>query len=155
MIEELATTPVSNLARPDPLSVTPDTPLGEVVEQMRDQKRGAVVIADGEGKLAGIFTERDLMLRVDHATNAWRKQPISSVMTSTPRTLEPRASVAKAIRMMTRGVFRHVPIVDQDGHCTGMLSIRAILQYIVQHYPEEFINLPPDPKREASKRWGG
>lgn len=155
MIEELATTPVSTLARPDPLSVTPETPLGEVVEQMREQKRGAVVITDGEGKLAGIFTERDLMLRVDHATNAWRKQPISSAMTSTPRTLEARASVAKAIRMMTRGTFRHVPIVDEDRRCIGMLSISAILQYIVQHYPEEFINLPPDPKREASKRWGG
>jgi hypothetical protein len=36
-----------------------------------------------------------------------------------------------------------------------MLSIRAIIKYIVEHYPEEFLNLPPDPKRESSRRWGG
>jgi CBS domain-containing protein len=155
MIEELATTPVSTLARPDPLSVGPETKLGKVVEMMQEHKRGAVVIHDAEGKLAGIFTERDLMLRVDVTSAAWRDQPISSAMTDTPRTLLPRASLAKAIRLMTRGVFRHVPIVDEERRCVGMLSIRAILQYITEHYPEEFINLPPDPKRESQRRWGG
>src|SRR4030095_5656025 len=133
MIDELATLPVSTLARSDPLSVSADTPLDEVVKLMRQHRRGAVVIADAEGKLAGIFTERDLMLRVDHGNTAWRKQPVSSAMTDTPRTLEARASVAKAIRLMTRGAFRHVPIVDEERHCIGMLSIRAILQYIVEH----------------------
>jgi CBS domain-containing protein len=155
MIEELAVTPVSSLARRDPIAVALNTPLEEVVTKMREHRRGAVVVIDAEEKLAGIFSERDVMFRIDHADQSWRKQPVSSVMTDTPRTLPPQASLAKAIRLMTRGLFRHVPIVDEERRCVGMLSIRAILQHIVEHFPQEFINLPPDPKSEASERWGG
>ena len=154
MFLELNETRALDLARRDLIAATPTTTMREVLELMRD-RFGAVLIVDAEGRLAGIFTERDLIFRIDHASPAWRDRLVGEVMTKTPRTLPADASIRDAIHLMNTGVFRRVPIVDDERRPLGVVSIRDVLRYIVDHYAAEFINLPPDPKSEASRPWGG
>ena len=155
MIQEIAKTLLSDLSLRTPVRVRPDTQLFEVVGKLREFRCGSAVVEDADGTLLGIFTERDLMNRVDHRSFAWHTQPVSQVMTAHPTCVTRDESLAGALERMSTGGFRHLPIVDANGHATGLVSIRDILNYIVEHYPAEFLNLPPDPEHEMSGRWGG
>jgi CBS domain-containing protein len=63
--------------------------------------------------------------------------------------------IAHALRWMHQGGFRRLTRVDSEGRLTGIVSIRDILVFIALHFPQEFLNLPPDPSREATSPWGG
>ena len=142
----LAHAQVGDLASRPHARVTVDALVGEVVEQMRTMGRGCAVVEE-DGALVGIFTERDLLNRVDRADRDWRTIPIHLVMTSHPIAIRAADSLAEAMRHMTARRLRHLPIVDGD-HVIGLISIRDVLAYIAGRFPEEMMNLPPDPHPE-------
>jgi len=155
MLNDLAQTSVIEVERRDPVRVKIDTKLIDVVTLVREHRRGAVVIEDDGGRLAGIFTERDLVLRVGHESQDWHDDPVGPLMTKDPRKLTAKSTIAEALSLMQQHTFRNLPIVDDDNRAIGIISIRDILTHIAEHFPEEFINLPPSSKHEASGRWGG
>jgi len=155
MLEELAKTPIIEVERREPVRVKPDAKLIDVVTVIREHKRGAVVIEDDDGKLAGMFTETDLVQRVAHDTQKWQDSPVGEMMTREPKHLLASASIAEALALMQQHTFRNIPIVNEHAHVVGIISIRDILAHLAEHFPEEFINLPPSSKHEASGRWGG
>lgn len=155
MLEEIAATPIGDLSSREPVRVKDDATLIDVVTAMRERRRGAAIVEDGEGRLVGIFTERDLMLRVDHETTDWHQSAVSSLMTENPESVSSKETLANALNRMKAGSFRHVPVIDDQGAAISLVSVRDILGHIVEHFPEEFINLPPDPDHEARNRWGG
>lgn len=155
MLKEISKRPLSELQVREPVRVAQTTQLGEIVERMAKEKRGAVCVEDAGGKLVGIFTEHDAMVRLDHGSTAWRTMPVREVMIKNPKTLRSSSTVREALAMMTAGKFRRVPIVDDDGRAIGIVSVRNILAHVASFFPEEFLNLPPDPEHEASGQWGG
>lgn len=155
MLNEIAATPVSDLTKREPARAKPNTPLSDVIAAMNEMGRGATIILDHDGRIAGIFTERDLMLRVDHGVDGWQQQPVREYMTKDPVTISADQSVATALRRMNEGTFRHLPVTDGEGKLSSILSIRDILSHLVEFFPQEFLNLPPDPEHEANSRWGG
>jgi CBS-domain-containing membrane protein len=74
---------------------------------------------------------------------------VKDVMTPHPMVIRRNDSLAEAMRRLTQGRRRHLPIVDDHGHVLGLLSIRDILAYIAGRFPEEMMNLPPDPRHES------
>lgn len=139
-------------AYPDqPLAATADDTVGNVLQLLRAQRTGAVVICDG-AKLVGIFTERDALKQM--ASGADLKRPVREVMSSPPATIASTATVADAIRTMAEGAYRHLPIVDSDQKPTGVLAVHGIVHYLVDHFPETVYNLPPDPKAKSREREG-
>jgi len=139
-------------AYPDqPLAATADETVGNVLQLLRAQRTGAVVICDG-AKLVGIFTERDALKQM--ASGADLSRPVREVMSSPPATIASSATVGDAIRMMAQGGFRHLPIVDNDHKPTGVLAVHGIVHYLVDHFPETVYNLPPDPKAKSREREG-
>jgi CBS domain-containing protein len=123
-------------------------PMWKVVEAMRSKNRGAVLVAE-EGRLVGIFTERDLVSRLDHDDALWSHVLVKDVMTPHPTVIRPYESVAEAMRLLLQGRRRHLPIVDDQGQVLGLLSIRDILTYVASKFPEEMVNLPPTPDHES------
>jgi len=154
-MDKIAKTPILEVKTRAPVRVGLQAPLIEAVTLLREQRRGAVVVEDDSGLLAGIFTERDLITRVDHADHGWHARPVEQHMTRDPRTLDEAATVADAIRLMQAGTFRHLPVVAAERRVIAVVSIRDIIALIAEHFPRELLNLPPDPAREASRRWGG
>lgn len=133
--------------------VSPSTPLGEVYRLLDEKGRGAVVVCDGD-RMAGIFTERDVLYRtslegIDAAT------PISDVMTRDPESLPVTARLIDAIRAMTGGGFRHLPLVADDGSCSGILTSRDVLRFIADHFSEAVLNLPPRLHQKMPRPEGG
>ena len=149
---------IEGILRADPIrsmhimpvpSVAASTKLREVIGIMQRRRVAAVVVTEA-GRVAGIFTERDVMNRImGLALND--DLPISDVMTRDPRTLSPNDRIADAIRLMTEKGYRHIPLVDDAGSDVGMISARDIVEFIAQHYPKEIFNLSPG-RSEAPRR---
>jgi CBS domain-containing protein len=146
---------VSRLHPTAPRQVAPTHTVAEAVAIMRQERVGCLLVCES-GKVVGIFTERDLMLRVDHTKGqGWHKDAVRDYMTNNVVMVSARDSIATAVQKMKSGVFRHLPVDLGPGKPVGLVSIRDILAYIAEHYPAEFLNLPPDPEHEARRRWGG
>lgn len=92
---------------------------------MKERHVGAVMIVE-DGKLAGIFTERDVLFRVVAEDRDARTTCLADVMTRNPRTVHPDKPFADALRLMYEGGFRHVPVVE-DGRAVGVISARDAL----------------------------
>jgi CBS domain-containing protein len=139
-------------AYPDqPLAATVNDSVGQVLQLLRAQRTGAMLICDGE-KLVGIFTERDALKLM--ARDADFSTPVSEVMSREPATIPATATVGQAIRVMSEGFYRHLPIVDDDGKPTGVVAVHGIVHYLVDHFPETVYNLPPDPNAAPKAREG-
>jgi CBS domain-containing protein len=123
------------------------------VDLMLERKLGAVLV-EREGRVVGIFTERDLMRRVV-AAGIGLDRSIEEVMTPDPDTLKLDDGVAFALNRMVVGGFRNVPIVDESGALVAILSQREVVDYIVSLLPSHVINLPPLPDLEARSEDGG
>jgi CBS domain-containing protein len=59
------------------------------------------------------------------------------------------------LRRLNHGKRRHLPVTDPNGKILGIISIRDLLAHVAEHFPDDFVNLPPDPDHEASGEWGG
>ena len=129
-------------------SVDISDPIWKVVDAMKSKGRGAVLVEEN-GALVGIFTERDLVSRVDHTDPLGCHVVVRDVMTPHPTVVRPLDSLAEALRLLVQGRRRHLPIIDEHGKVQGVLSIRDILTYVASKFPEEMINLPPNPDHES------
>jgi len=98
------------------------------IRTMLDRHVGAVAVLDEKQRVAGIFTERDVLRRLSLSEQDPRKISVRAVMT-TPVEMATRATTAaEALATMVERHYRHLPIVDDEGGLLGMLSIRNLLQ---------------------------
>ncbi len=111
----------------DVVTVKPDMTLLDVSRVLNDNKIGAVVITGVDGRVAGIFTERDLVRAVAGSGAAVLDQPVRSAMTSTVQRCTEDTTVDELMGMMSAGRFRHVP-VEQDGKLAGIVSIGDVVK---------------------------
>jgi CBS domain-containing protein len=117
--------------------------VAEAVALMRQFQIGCVLVCRGDA-LVGIFTERDLMRRV-LADGRPLSVPVGEVMTPDPASVRPKEPIGAAVRLMQRGGYRHLPVVDEAGRPLGVLSVKRIVHYLAEHYPATVCNQPPDP----------
>lgn len=114
---------------------------------MQDQHRGCVLVSsDGTpgGQLAGIFTERDVLNKIIGQGRNPALVKLSEVMVADPEALPIDASVAWVLNKMSVGGFRHVPVVDDQGRIVFVVSVRDVVQFLVEAFPNEVLNLPPE-----------
>ena len=124
--------PLSQLNAPRPITLGLTDSVASAVELMRKQRFGSVLVLDPGGKLAGIFTERDLLRRLAGCDRPLESVALEEVMTPRPQALTEEDTLANALNHMAIGGYRHVPIV-RDGAPVGFVSIRGILTYISQN----------------------
>jgi CBS domain-containing protein len=126
-----------------------DATVAKALDTMRKKKVGAVVVVSRRRPrtLAGIFTERDLVQRA-LGLRGYGRLTLEKVMTRDPETLRPKDSVAYALNKMSVGRFRHIPLVDDRNVPVGMLSVRDVIDFVVELVPEAVLNLPPEPQLE-------
>jgi CBS domain-containing protein len=131
---------VSILPTDDYVTVSRHTPLGEAIEAMKRDEGGCVIITD-DGRVGGIFTERDLLTRIS-GQDVDLQAPIEQWMQTAVETLSPEATIGDAVRLMNERSFRNIPIVE-DGQLRGSISVFDIITYLAECYPKSTMNLPP------------
>ncbi len=147
----LDTETLQQLVTPDPICLEPLTPVRAAFDRMKEQQRGAVLICR-EGRVVGIFTERDALTLMADAVDL--DQPIERVMTPDPVALAEHDTVGEAITKMADGGYRRLPIVDADGRPVGFLKVGSILHFLVDQFPATVYNLPPAPHHSTEAREG-
>jgi CBS domain-containing protein len=130
----------------------------DAVRLMQREHRGCVVITeDGSAasRLIGIFTERDVLLRiVDRGKNP-ATLPLDAVMTTDPEVLALNGTIAHALNKMSVGGFRHLPVVDEHHQPVFVISVRDIVEFLVEAFPREVLTLSSDGAAQVPrKRYG-
>ncbi|NMG28157.1 cyclic nucleotide-binding/CBS domain-containing protein [Aromatoleum evansii] len=96
----------------DPLMLPPDASVAQACERMCARHVGAVLVADRAHHLLGIFTGRDAVRALGRGCDA-RHTHLDAVMTTGPATIRPDAHAIDALRLMSDGGFRHLPVVEK------------------------------------------
>ena len=125
------------IADQNPTTVTPNATVLEAIQKMLDNHVGAVCVLDEERRVAGIFTERDIMREL--ATHGFdpAKTQVGSLMTTPVEMATELTSEAEALSIMLERHYRHLPIVDHDARLLGILSIRHVLEARIDELVEE------------------
>ena len=143
------------LSRRQPVTVAPGTSLADCVRAIQRTGTGdSVFVCDASGQLLGVLTERDIFARivVGHVDLS---QPVESLMTTEPRTLDLDQTIRDAIELMQTGRYRNVPVVDEDGRLAGVVRQSDLIKYLAESFPEELLNLPPRPHQKMDRPEGG
>lgn len=109
-------------------SVPVEATAERAIRTMLDRDVGAVAVVDENHRVAGIFTERDVLRRLSLGEHDPRKISVREVMTTPVEMATPATTAVEALATMVERHYRHLPIVDDDGRLLGMLSIRNVLQ---------------------------
>ncbi len=113
------------IAHQELVTAAADTTVSEAARMMKERRVGVVMVVD-EGKLVGIFTERDALFRVVAEERDSKTTPLAGVMTHNPQTISPDKHFAQALQMMHEGSFRNVPVVE-NGRPVGIVSVQDAL----------------------------
>ena len=108
-------------------TVTPGTSVAQLSQQLSARRIGSVLVLDGEGSVAGIVSERDLVRALaSHGAKAMELEA-RQVMTRDVITCDPDDSIDQVMQTMTSGRFRHLPVV-RHGELLGLVSIGDVVK---------------------------
>lgn len=117
-------------------TVTPDTPVSEVVTQLRDKRIGAMVVVEPDGSICGIISERDIVRALaDHGSDL-AKLKTADLMTADVSICDQSKDIDDIMRQMTEGSFRHVPVVEND-KLIGIVSIGDVVKARIRELEQE------------------
>ena len=108
---------------------------------MLDYHVGAVGVVDSEGRVAGIFTERDVLRKLALQRHDPETTPVREMMTTPVEMATLATGPGEALATMVERHFRHLPIVDNNGKLLGMLSIRNLLQSRIDELTQQLDSL--------------
>ncbi len=117
------------------LVAPPDTPVAKAAKLMAKKNVGAIMVVE-EGRLLGIFTERDVVFRVIAEGLDVKTTRLVDVMTPSPKTVGPNDSFGHALLLMHENGFRHVPVVE-NGEPVGIVSSRSALDPEMEEFISE------------------
>lgn len=137
--------PVSVLPARRPLIFAQHHTVSDAVRAMQREHRGVVLVTeDGtpQSALTGVFTERDVLHRAMEPGRDLPALALGDVMTPDPDRLPIESTVAWVLNKMSLGGFRHVPIVDAYDRPVFVVSVRDVVDFLVEAFPREVLNLP-------------
>ncbi len=120
----------------EPYSVRDTVTVLEAAEYMASRKIGGVCVLDGDNRLVGILTERDLLNRIVVPKRDPAKTPLREVMSELRAVIETTDTPHEALERMERIGRRHLPVVE-GGRWVGMLSMRDLLRVEVSEQGDE------------------
>ena len=131
---------VIKLAQVPPPSVKVDATVLSAAMSMRNARIGAAAVLEGD-QLVGIFSERDVMLRVVVPRLDPEATTVREVMTTAVQTVGEEAEAGEALELMVARHIRHLPVVNSENRVTGLLSVRNLLQHHIDELADQLNSL--------------
>ncbi len=122
------------------VTIAPDASVSEAVDLLRRKGIGAIVVSGGEGDMAGILSERDVVHALAERGAQLLDLPVSALMTRHVFTCKPADSIADLMAEMTERRIRHLPVVE-DGKLAGIVSIGDVVKNRLGEVEEEATTL--------------
>ncbi|MEJ7740547.1 MAG: CBS domain-containing protein [Chitinophagaceae bacterium] len=111
-------------------TVSPDTCVYDALETMEDKNLGSMIVVDTDGKLFGIFTERDYARKVILKGRSSRETNVRDIMTERVVYVNPDTKIEECMQLMTNKNIRHLPVLDKE-ELVGVISIGDLVKYII------------------------
>jgi CBS domain-containing protein len=118
------------------VTIAPQRTLAEAARTLAEKRIGAIVVSDAGNPVLGILSERDIVRAVAANGAAALGEPVSRYMTGKVVTCTSRSPINDLMETMTKGKFRHVPIVENGG-LLGIVSIGDIVKFRVAEIESE------------------
>jgi CBS domain-containing protein len=150
---ELRRQPVRAVGRSDAITIEASTPIGAALERLREARVEGLLVCEGD-RLVGLLTEREVLERVLGAA-ADLAAPVAGFMAPEPRSLPPDAPLTDALALFNGSGEALIPLVGADSRVEGVLRQTDVLAFVAEAFPQEILNLPPDPDQVPESREGG
>ena len=134
---------IAALEPAEPICLGETATVAEAIACMLERRQAGVLIVDATGRLAGIFTERDVLTRVAGAGRDVTRTVLHDVMTANPEALSAADRIAYAVHSMSVAGYRTVPLIDADRRPVGVVTVSDVIRWLAHLYPEAVLNLPP------------
>ncbi len=131
---------VSRIEPATPVTLEESATLHEAILKLKSFKIGCIVIVDAHGAVSGILSERDIVLKTLEPVVDFKKALVTSYMTKDPVCEGPDATLAYVLNLMSQGGFRHIPIVDGDRKPIGIISVKNIVDKIVESFTASLLD---------------
>jgi CBS domain-containing protein len=122
----------------------------EAIDLMREHQVSCVLVVE-RGQLVGVLTERDVVAKVAATPLEVDRVPLRDIMRPDPDCLRLDDTLSDALHQMHLGDYRHVPVMDEEGRPTALVSVQMIVSALLASFPQELLNLPPTPAHSAEK----
>jgi CBS domain-containing protein len=113
------------------LTADPDDSVYDCIDRMVERKVGSIVVVE-EGQIAGIFTERDYMRKMELEGRRSQETPVRAVMTGDVETVAPDRPLEDCLDLMQSLRCRHLPVVDAEGQLSAIISMRDCMQQAME-----------------------
>ncbi|MCK6212585.1 CBS domain-containing protein [Georgenia sp. EYE_87] len=120
----------------DVVTIRRDATVAELLDLLTEHRIGAVVVSDGEGRVDGIVSERDVVLHLRRAAAPPLEEKVGAIMTTEVTTCTPEDDIESLARTMTERRVRHLPVVV-DGRLAGIVSIGDIVKQRLDELQDE------------------
>jgi CBS domain-containing protein len=114
----------------DVWSITPDATVYDALRMMADKNVGALLVMEGD-HMVGILSERDYARKIILEDRKSKETKVRDIMTGLVCTIHPDQTVHEVMELMTAKRIRHVPVLDEDEHVLGMISIGDVVKDIM------------------------
>ena len=131
---------IGSLNPPAPMVVKNTDSIFYGIKLLKENKIGCLTIVDAQGKVVGIFSERDVLLKISLSSLDIEATKISEVMTQNPQTATMTSSIAFILNMMSHGGYRNVPIVDDDNCPVGIVNVKHVVDYIANSLSKDLVS---------------
>lgn len=109
-------------------TIAPEAPIIDLVRELGEHSIGALVVSDGDGSIAGMASERDVVRAVGRFGPSILEEPVQMIMSRKVRTCTSEDTVDALMAVMTEFRVRHVPVVDDSGALAGIVSIGDLVK---------------------------
>lgn len=144
---------IGEIINPKLVQSPPEISVKDAIKLMQDNRAGYIVVAKNK-KVVGVFTEIDVVQKILDQDVNW-EDPIGQYMTKDPPVLKPTDTIGTAIDLMGEHRFYHIPLVDDQGELVNVISVRTLVRFLAEYYPQEVYNLPPHPDQVMQTPEGG
>lgn len=118
-------------------TIAPERTIAEAMRRMREERVGCLVVTGGGGEIIGIVSDRGLLWTiVDHGV-AVLDNPVGNVMSRSVITCAPQEPIAHIMALMTARRIRHIPVVDETGRLSGIVSIGDVVKHHLDAMEQE------------------
>jgi CBS domain-containing protein len=116
-----------------PITIEATASLEKAIRQMNAHNIGCLLVTDEADKLIGIFTERDVLMRVAGVVSNMAAAKVADYMTTDPIALTADLPIAQALHEMSVHDFRHLPLVDANNRPEGVISFRDVIRHLKEN----------------------
>jgi CBS domain-containing protein len=147
------TDPINALGLQPPVTVPTTATVGAALKAVQQHGQGYVLIVD-DGRPRGIMSQREVLMKIV-ARDVKYESNVLEYVSRIPVTLTASERISRAIKVMIAEGVDNIPIVDSEGRATAVLRAVDVIHFLAEAFPEQLLNLPPQPHQTLPKPEGG